>query len=53
MKVKDLIKQLLELDHELEIFMSSDAEGNRIQSIPENCLSEISIYRKDGREIDI
>ena len=53
MKVKDLINQLSELDGELEIFMSSDAEGNSIKPIPDNCLSEISIYRKDGRHVDI
>jgi len=52
MKVKDLISQLSELDHELEIFMSSDSEGNRIQPIPDNCLSEICIYQKDGRHVD-
>jgi hypothetical protein len=53
MKVKDLINQLSELDHELEIFMSSDAEGNRIQPIPDNCISELSIYQKDGRHVDV
>lgn len=53
MKVKDLINQLSELDGELEIFMASDSEGNHFHTIPDNCLSELSIYQKDGREIDV
>jgi len=51
MKVKDLIKQLQEEDQELEIFISSDAEGNYIRIIPENCLGEVSIYQIDGRDV--
>ena len=38
MKVKDLIKQLQDQDPELEIFISSDPEGNNIQEIQESCL---------------
>ena len=51
MKVKDLIKQLQEEDPELEIFISSDPEGNDIREIPESCLGEVSIYQKDGIDI--
>ena len=52
MKVKDIIKQLQEQDPDLEIFISSDPEGNNIQEIPEICLGEVSIYVKDGRDIE-
>mgnify|MGYP001608235175 FL=1 len=52
MKVKDLIKQLQDQDPELEIFISSDPEGNNIQEIPESCLGEVSIYQQDGRDIE-
>lgn len=51
MKVKDLIKKLQEEDPDLEIFISSDPEGNNIQDIPENCLGEVSIYQKYGGDI--
>ena len=51
MKIKDLIKQLEEHDPELEIFISSDPEGNCIQIIPENCLGGVSLYKLDGREV--
>lgn len=51
MKVKELINQLKEYDGELEIFISSDPEGNTIRQIPNNCLSGEQIYELDGNEV--
>ena len=51
MKVKELIEQLKEYNGDLEIFISSDPEGNHIQEIPENCLSGEQIYEIDGNDV--
>lgn len=53
MKVKDLIKQLQEQDPELDVCISSDAEGNSYSLLSDNCLSGVSIYKKDGYNVEI
>lgn len=45
MKVKQLIQELLEIDEDLEIYLSCDAEGNAYSS-----LDELSFYEGGDNE---
>ena len=47
MLVKDLVAQLQTLDQELEVFLSSDSEGNEFKSISD---SPFFTFYHDGEE---
>ena len=53
MKVKELIKQLEQIDGEVEILLSSDPEGNTKYELTEDSLSEDCIYENNDGEISV